>query len=97
MMSVMSAHITLPSFMLADDPGLEAYRPASLSKKLTNDLLRGRLGFNGVTRGRIFFDWFKLMGNFRLAMRRTWHEVPPPWWPSAIPITSTTPRVCPPI
>lgn len=49
-LSVMSAHIALPSFVLADDPdaGLEAYRPASLSKKLTTYLLRGRLGFNGV-------------------------------------------------
>lgn len=49
-LSVMSAHIALPSFVLADDPdaGLEAYRPASLSKKLTTDLLRGCLGFNGV-------------------------------------------------
>ena len=29
-----------------------------------------------LTRGRIFLDWLKLMGDFRLAMRRTWHEVP---------------------
>jgi beta-N-acetylhexosaminidase len=49
-LSVMSAHIALPSFVLAEDPdaGLDAYRPASLSKRLTTDLLRGRLGFNGV-------------------------------------------------
>ena len=29
-----------------------------------------------LTRDRIFLDWLKLMGDFRLAMRRTWHEVP---------------------
>lgn len=49
-LSVMSAHIALPSFIRAADPdtGLEAFRPASLSKALTTDLLRGRLGFNGL-------------------------------------------------
>jgi beta-N-acetylhexosaminidase len=49
-MSVMSAHIALPSFVRALDPqaGAEAFRPASLSRLLTTDLLRGRLGFNGV-------------------------------------------------
>lgn len=49
-MSVMSAHIALPSFVLALDPdaGAEAYRPATLSKVLNQDLLRRELGFNGL-------------------------------------------------
>lgn len=49
-MSVMSAHIALPSYILARDPeaGLEAYRPASVSKALSQGLLRGDLGFNGL-------------------------------------------------
>ena len=49
-MSVMSAHIALPSFILAQNPdaGVEAYRPAAVSKALNIDLLRGQLGFNGL-------------------------------------------------
>ena len=49
-LSVMSAHIALPAFVRAQDPdaGVEAFRPASISKLLNNDLLRGRLGFNGL-------------------------------------------------
>lgn len=49
-LSVMSAHIALPSFVLSLDPdaGVEAYRPASVSRLLNIDLLRGRLGFNGL-------------------------------------------------
>lgn len=49
-LSVMSAHIALPSFVLAQNPdaGLDAYRPASLSHDLTTKLLRQHLGFNGL-------------------------------------------------
>lgn len=49
-MSVMSAHIALPAYIRAHDPqaGLQAFCPASLSKRLNNDLLRGELGFNGL-------------------------------------------------
>ena len=49
-MSVMSAHIALPSYILAQnsDAGIEAYRPAAVSKALNLDLLRGQLGFNGL-------------------------------------------------
>jgi beta-N-acetylhexosaminidase len=49
-LSVMSAHIALPAFIREQDPGagLEAFRPASVSHALNIDLLRGRLGFNGV-------------------------------------------------
>ncbi|WEK06835.1 MAG: glycoside hydrolase family 3 N-terminal domain-containing protein [Candidatus Devosia phytovorans] len=49
-LSIMSAHIALPAYALALDPGAgaEAYRPASLSKILNQDLLRRELGFNGL-------------------------------------------------
>ena len=49
-MSVMSAHIAFPAYVLAHDPdaGLEAYRPASTSHLLNRTLLRGELGFNGL-------------------------------------------------
>lgn len=49
-MSVMSAHIAFPAYVLAHDPnaGVEAYRPASTSALLNQTLLRGELGFNGV-------------------------------------------------
>lgn len=49
-MSVMSAHIAFPAYVLAHDPkaGLEAYRPASTSALLNQTLLRGELGFNGL-------------------------------------------------
>jgi beta-N-acetylhexosaminidase len=48
--SVMSAHISLPAYIRSKDPTaeLEAYRPASLSRLLNIDLLRGELGFNGI-------------------------------------------------
>jgi len=49
-MSVMSAHIAFPAYVLSVDPnaGAEAYRPASLSKLLNIDLLRDKFGFNGL-------------------------------------------------
>jgi beta-N-acetylhexosaminidase len=49
-LSVMSAHIALPSFIrsLNPDAAVEAYRPATISRMLNMDLLRGRLGFNGL-------------------------------------------------
>jgi len=49
-MSIMSAHIALPAYALSLDPeaGAEAYRPASLSRILNEDLLRRELGFNGL-------------------------------------------------
>ena len=49
-MAVMSAHIALPAYVHAQDPqaGVEAYRPASVSRLLNETLLRGELGFNGV-------------------------------------------------
>ncbi len=49
-MSVMSAHIAFPAYVLAHDPdaGGEAYRPASTSRLLNQTLLRDELGFNGL-------------------------------------------------
>jgi beta-N-acetylhexosaminidase len=49
-LSVMSAHIAFPAYVLAADPdaGLEAYRPASTSALLNQTLLREELGFNGL-------------------------------------------------
>jgi beta-N-acetylhexosaminidase len=49
-MSVMSAHIAFPAYVLAHDPdaGIEAYRPASTSALLNQTLLREELGFNGL-------------------------------------------------
>lgn len=49
-LSVMSAHIAFPAYVLGHDPdaGIEAYRPASTSALLNQQLLRGEMGFNGV-------------------------------------------------
>lgn len=49
-LAVMSAHIAFPAFVRAINPtaGLEAFRPASVSRLLTHDLLREKLGFNGL-------------------------------------------------
>lgn len=49
-MSVMSAHIALPAYMAKHGvgEGLERYRPASVSKLLNLELLRGELGFQGL-------------------------------------------------
>ncbi len=51
---VMSAHIAFPAFVRSlgpdagPDAGIEAFRPASVSHRLNIDLLRNRLGFNGL-------------------------------------------------
>lgn len=49
-LSVMSAHIALPAYVRSLDPqaGIEAFRPASVSRLLNETLLREKLGFNGV-------------------------------------------------
>jgi beta-N-acetylhexosaminidase len=47
--TIMSGHIALPAFARsAGVEGIEAYRPASISKLLNLELLRGALGFNGL-------------------------------------------------
>ena len=48
-LSVMSAHIAFPAYLEAQGiMGAELFRPASISRHLNIDLLRGELGFNGV-------------------------------------------------
>jgi beta-N-acetylhexosaminidase len=48
-LSVMSAHIALPAYAKQHGAsGLELYRPASASRVLNLELLRGELGFNGL-------------------------------------------------
>lgn len=48
-MSVMSAHIAWPAYARRHGAaGLEAFRPASVSRLLNQQLLRGELGFNGL-------------------------------------------------
>ena len=49
-MAVMSAHISLAQYAASNGvpAGLERYRPASISKLLNNNLLRGELAFNGL-------------------------------------------------
>jgi beta-N-acetylhexosaminidase len=49
-LSVMSAHIALPAFIREHNPdaGVEAYRPASISRDINERLLRQQLGFNGL-------------------------------------------------
>ncbi|WP_338471416.1 glycoside hydrolase family 3 N-terminal domain-containing protein [Niallia sp. XMNu-256] len=48
--SIMAGHIHLPAYERHFNPGIkdEDLMPATLSKEITTDLLRGKLGFNGV-------------------------------------------------
>jgi len=50
LMTIMSAHIALPAYVRSrmPDAGREAFRPASISRLLNEELLRGELGFNGL-------------------------------------------------
>ncbi|WP_326886515.1 glycoside hydrolase family 3 N-terminal domain-containing protein [Rhizobium beringeri] len=49
-LAIMSGHISLPAYIRSKmpDAGLEAFRPASVSRLLNVDLLRHELGFNGI-------------------------------------------------
>ncbi|MGR8926226.1 glycoside hydrolase family 3 protein [Rhizobium leguminosarum] len=49
-LAIMSGHISLPAYVRSKipDAGLEAFRPASVSRLLNVDLLRDELGFNGI-------------------------------------------------
>ncbi|MBA9032633.1 glycoside hydrolase family 3 protein [Rhizobium leguminosarum] len=49
-LAIMSGHISLPAHVRSKipDAGLEAFRPASVSRLLNVDLLRDELGFNGI-------------------------------------------------
>ncbi|MGR9415996.1 glycoside hydrolase family 3 protein [Rhizobium leguminosarum] len=50
LLAIMSGHISLPAYVRSKipDAGLEAFRPASVSRLLNVDLLRDELGFNGI-------------------------------------------------
>ncbi|TBZ53645.1 glycoside hydrolase family 3 protein [Rhizobium leguminosarum] len=49
-LAIMSGHISLPAYIRSKipDAGLEAFRPASVSRLLNVDLLRDELGLNGI-------------------------------------------------
>jgi beta-N-acetylhexosaminidase len=49
-MTIMSAHIALPAYIREKLPmaGAQAFEPASVSRLLNQDLLRGELGFQGL-------------------------------------------------
>lgn len=49
-MTIMSAHIALPAYIRERDPaaGRDAFMPATVSRLLNEDLLRGELGFKGL-------------------------------------------------
>ncbi|WP_314372534.1 glycoside hydrolase family 3 N-terminal domain-containing protein [Sphingomonas paucimobilis] len=49
-MTIMSAHIALPAYIREREPGAgrEAFIPATVSRHLNQDLLRGELGFQGL-------------------------------------------------
>ncbi|SES02866.1 glycoside hydrolase family 3 protein [Sphingobium sp. YR768] len=49
-MTIMSAHIALPAYIRDRLPqaGAQAFEPASVSRLLNQDLLRGELGFDGL-------------------------------------------------
>lgn len=49
-MTIMSAHIALPAYIREKLPraGAQAYEPASVSRLLNEELLRGQLGFDGL-------------------------------------------------
>lgn len=66
-LSVMAAHIALPAYSRALRPGIadEDIMPASLAPELTTELLRERMGFNGV----VITD-ASLMGGMLMRMPR---------------------------
>nr|NLI49311.1 beta-hexosaminidase [Propionibacterium sp.] len=64
--SIMAGHIALPSYQKKLDPGSNEFTPATLSKAITTDLLRGQLGFNGV----VVTDASHMVGMTGFAKRR---------------------------
>lgn len=48
LMSIMIGHISLPAFDPGSGPAMADAPPATLSSKITTDLLRGELGFQGL-------------------------------------------------
>jgi beta-N-acetylhexosaminidase len=67
----------LPQMMRERGFSVDVHDPANRNFAGGYDLVLYALGEETLlTRGRIFLDWLRLMGDFRLAMRRTWHQVP---------------------
>ena len=64
--SIMAGHIALPSYQKHFGPGTNEFTPATLSKEITTDLLRGQLGFNGV----VVTDASHMVGMTGFARRR---------------------------
>jgi len=64
--SMMAGHIALPSYQKKFDPDSNEFTPATLSKAITTDLLRGQLGFNGV----VVTDASHMVGMTGFAKRR---------------------------
>lgn len=64
--SIMAGHIALPSYQKHFGPGTNEFTPATLSKEITTDLLRGKLGFNGV----VVTDASHMVGMTGFAKRR---------------------------
>ena len=68
LMSVMVGHIAQPNVAKAVNPGLtfeESMMPATLSRTLLTDVLRGKYGFNGVITSDA-----TIMGGYTMAMER---------------------------
>lgn len=64
--SIMAGHIALPSYQKHFAPDSNEFTPATLSKEITTDLLRGKLGFNGV----VVTDASHMVGMTGFAKRR---------------------------
>lgn len=64
--SIMAGHIALPSYQKHFGPDTNEFTPATLSKEITTDLLRGKLGFNGV----VVTDASHMVGLTGFARRR---------------------------
>lgn len=64
--SIMAGHIALPSYQKHFGPDTNEFTPATLSKEITTDLLRGKLGFNGV----VVTDASHMVGMTGFARRR---------------------------
>lgn len=68
LLSVMAGHIAQPNVAAEANPALteaERYLPATLSRTLLTDVLRGRLGFNGLITSDA-----TIMGGYTMAMER---------------------------
>ena len=78
-MSFMIGHIDHPAWRHALNPDLpEGTVPATLSKELMTDLLRGHLGFNGL----IITDATPMVG-YNCSMKHA--DAVPPWWATTAP------------